>query len=79
LAGILKKKHNKFNKIGGGNKMMIKYDEHREARELLKGEGNKSKLKNMTITSNDQKEESVMMNSVIDRSKISSLKASPKI
>lgn len=59
--------------------MMIKYDEHREARELLKGEGNKSKLKNMTITSNDQKEESVMMNSVIDRSKISSLKASPKI
>lgn len=56
---------------------MIKYDEHREARELLKGEGNKSKLKNMTITSSDPKEESAMMNSFIDRSKISSLKASP--
>jgi len=27
FADLLKKKHNKFNKIGGGNKMIVKYDE----------------------------------------------------
>jgi len=42
LAGLLKRKHNKFNKIGG-NRMIVKYDEHKVAKYMLEGDISKTK------------------------------------
>lgn len=43
FAEILKKKHNKFNRIGV-SKVLVKYDEEKEAKGLLKGDKTKKIL-----------------------------------
>lgn len=43
LAELLKKKRNKYNKVGL-SRVLVKYDEQKEAKELLKGENLKKSI-----------------------------------